>query len=69
MISALTGDGTQAILDHFAAKVPEGPWLYPEDQPSDLPLRILAAEITRESRAPPPARTTFPSTTTVLKAS
>lgn len=48
MISALTGDGTQAILDHFADKVPEGPWLYPEDQPSDLPLRILAAEITRE---------------------
>lgn len=48
MISALTGDGTNAILDHFAKKVPEGPWLYPEDQPSDLPLRILASEITRE---------------------
>lgn len=48
MISALTGDGTDAILDHFASKVPEGPWLYPDDQPSDLPLRILAAEITRE---------------------
>jgi len=48
MISALTGDGTQTILDYFASKVPEGPWLYPEDQPSDLPLRILAAEITRE---------------------
>lgn len=48
MVSALTGDGTGTILDYFASKVPEGPWLYPEDQPSDLPLRILAAEITRE---------------------
>ncbi|WP_417685855.1 GTPase Era [Roseibium sp.] len=48
MISALTGSGTNTILDYFASKVPEGPWLYPEDQPSDLPLRILAAEITRE---------------------
>ncbi len=48
MVSALTGDGTDAILGHFASKVPEGPWLYPDDQPSDLPLRILAAEITRE---------------------
>lgn len=48
MVSALNGDGVDTILDYFAAKVPEGPWLYPEDQPSDLPLRILAAEITRE---------------------
>lgn len=48
MVSALTGDGTQTILDHFASKLPDGPWLYPDDQPSDLPLRILAAEITRE---------------------
>ncbi|WP_460087261.1 GTPase Era [Roseibium sp. LAB1] len=48
MVSALTGDGTQTILDYFASKVPDGPWLFPEDQPSDLPLRILAAEITRE---------------------
>ncbi|TYC68022.1 GTPase Era [Stappia sp. BW2] len=48
MVSALTGDGTQSILDYFASKVPDGPWLFPEDQPSDLPLRILAAEITRE---------------------
>ncbi|MHA7773435.1 GTPase Era [Roseibium sp. M-1] len=48
MVSALTGDGTQSILDYFADKVPDGPWLFPEDQPSDLPLRILAAEITRE---------------------
>jgi len=48
MVSALTGDGTQSILDYFAGKIPDGPWLFPEDQPSDLPLRILAAEITRE---------------------
>ncbi len=48
MVSALTGDGTGTILDHFAKAVPDGPWLYPEDQPSDLPLRVLAAEITRE---------------------
>jgi GTP-binding protein Era len=48
MVSALNGDGVETILDYFAAQVPEGPWLYPEDQPSDLPLRILAAEITRE---------------------
>lgn len=48
MVSALNGDGVETILNYFAAKVPEGPWLYPEDQPSDLPLRILAAEITRE---------------------
>jgi len=48
MVSALNGDGVADILDHFSGEVPEGPWLYPEDQPSDLPLRILAAEITRE---------------------
>ncbi len=48
MVSALNGDGAETVLDYFAEQVPEGPWLYPEDQPSDLPLRILAAEITRE---------------------
>ncbi|MEP3300474.1 MAG: GTPase Era, partial [Roseibium sp.] len=48
MVSALNGDGAETVLDYFANQVPEGPWLYPEDQPSDLPLRILAAEITRE---------------------
>ncbi len=48
MISALTGEGTQDLLDHLAARVPEGPWLYPEDQISDVPMRLLAAEITRE---------------------
>lgn len=48
MVSALTGSGTDDLLAHFAAVVPEGPWLYPEDQISDLPMRMLAAEITRE---------------------
>ena len=48
MISALTGDGVQDLREHLAGKVPEGPWLYPEDQFSDLPERLLAAEITRE---------------------
>ncbi|MEJ8474173.1 GTPase Era [Roseibium algae] len=48
MVSAVNGDGIDTILDYFSKQVPEGPWLYPEDQPSDLPLRILASEITRE---------------------
>ena len=48
MISALTGDGVDALRDHLAAVVPEGPWLFPEDQLTDAPLRIAAAEITRE---------------------
>jgi GTP-binding protein Era len=48
MVSALTGDGVADLLAWLAARVPAGPWLYPEDQVSDLPLRMLAAEITRE---------------------
>jgi GTPase len=48
MVSALTGDGTDVLLRELAAMMPEGPWLYPEDQVSDAPLRMLAAEITRE---------------------
>jgi len=48
MVSALTGDGVPDLLDYFAAAMPEGPWFYPEDQMTDLPLRRLAAEITRE---------------------
>ncbi len=48
MISALTGSGCADLLDALAATLPEGPWYYPEDQISDLPLRQLAAEITRE---------------------
>ncbi|BCH25894.1 GTPase Era [Mesorhizobium sp. L-8-3] len=48
MISALTGSGCRDLLDFLAARLPEGPWFYPEDQISDLPMRQLAAEITRE---------------------
>jgi GTPase len=48
MISALSGDGVGDVRGWFAAHVPPGPWLYPEDQISDAPLRQLAAEITRE---------------------
>ena len=48
MISALTGDGVADLKHWLAAKVPAGPWLYPEDQITDAPLRQLAAEITRE---------------------
>jgi GTP-binding protein Era len=48
MISALTGDGVAPLKARLAAMMPEGPWLYPEDQVSDAPLRLLAAEITRE---------------------
>jgi GTP-binding protein Era len=48
MVSALDGSGVADVLAFFGAAVPAGPWLYPEDQISDLPLRQLAAEITRE---------------------
>jgi GTP-binding protein Era len=48
MISALTGDGVADLKRSLAAMMPPGPWLYPEDQISDAPLRVLAAEITRE---------------------
>jgi len=48
LISAKTGSGTKALLKHLAARVPAGEWAYPEDQAADIPLRLLAAEITRE---------------------
>ncbi len=48
MISATKGDGIADLRAWLAAEMPEGPWLYPEDQIADLPLRMLAAEITRE---------------------
>jgi GTP-binding protein Era len=48
MISAATGDGINELLDHCAATVPEGPYLYPEENLTDLPDRLLAAEIVRE---------------------
>lgn len=48
MVSALTGDGLEDLMDYLAARMPEGPWHFPEDQLSDISLRLLAAEITRE---------------------
>ena len=48
MVSALKGDGLDDLRHHLAAAMPPSPWLYPEDQVSDAPLRMLAAEITRE---------------------
>ncbi|MEE4347868.1 MAG: GTPase Era, partial [Paracoccaceae bacterium] len=48
MISAEKGHGVQALREWLAGKLPEGPWLYPEDQIADLPMRMIAAEMTRE---------------------
>ena len=48
MISALSGDGVDRLLQDLAGKMPAGPWMFNEDQISDMPLRLLAAEITRE---------------------
>ncbi|WP_051340098.1 GTPase Era [Azospirillum halopraeferens] len=48
MVSATTGDGVDDLRAFLAGRVPEGPWLYPEDQISDMPMRLLAAELTRE---------------------
>lgn len=48
MVSALTGSGCDDLMKYLARTLPEGPWYYPEDQISDLPMRQLAAEITRE---------------------
>lgn len=48
MVSAHTGDGLGLLLDRLAAAVPPGPYLFPEDELSDLPNRMLVAEIVRE---------------------
>lgn len=48
MVSALTADGVDDLRSAVLQRLPEGPWLYPEDQISDLPSRMLAAEATRE---------------------
>lgn len=48
MISAEGGAGCDDFLAYLADRMPEGPWLYPEDEASDLPERLLAAEVTRE---------------------
>ena len=48
MVSASTGDGLDRLLDRLAAAMPPGPYLYPEDDLTDLPDRLLAAELVRE---------------------
>jgi GTP-binding protein Era len=48
MVSALKNDGVTDILKTVAARLPVSPFLYPEDQAADLPLRLLASEVTRE---------------------
>jgi GTP-binding protein Era len=48
MISSISGDGTNDLADYLATSLPEGPYLFPEDQLTDLPQRLLAAEVTRE---------------------
>ncbi len=49
MISALKGQGTRDVREWLAKHVPEDNWHYPEDQMTDIPMRQMAAEITRES--------------------
>ena len=48
MVSATREDGLDAVAEWCSSQLPEGPWLYPEDQAADIPSRLLAAEITRE---------------------
>ncbi|MBR1605850.1 MAG: GTPase Era [Alphaproteobacteria bacterium] len=48
MISAITGKNTEDFYQYLADNLPESPWYYPEDQMSDMPLRLLAAELVRE---------------------
>ena len=48
MVAAKNGDGVADVLDFFTAHLPQGPWHYPADEITDLPLRLMAAEITRE---------------------
>lgn len=48
MISAEKGHGVESLRDWLAGEMPESPWLYPEDQIADLPLRMIASEMTRE---------------------
>src|SRR6185295_8597945 len=48
MIAAKSGDGVSDVLEYFAENMPKGPWHYPADEITDVPLRVMAAEITRE---------------------
>jgi len=48
MISALKEKGTDTLLQNLSAMLPEGPWMFEEDDMTDMPMRMMAAEITRE---------------------
>jgi GTP-binding protein Era len=48
LVSALKGEGLDEVLEWTRARMPEGPWHYPEDEAADIPARLLAAEVTRE---------------------
>ncbi|MEM8833557.1 MAG: GTPase Era [Pseudomonadota bacterium] len=48
MISALKNNGLEEMLDYLQSLMPQGPWHYPEDEITDMPMRLMAAEITRE---------------------
>lgn len=48
MISGLNGDGVEQLAELLAARMPAGPYLFPEDQAADIPSRLIAAEVTRE---------------------
>lgn len=48
MLSARSGEGVSDLMARLAAELPEGPFLYPEDDLTDLPDRLLAAELVRE---------------------
>lgn len=49
MVAAINGNGTAKLLECIAHKMPKSPWLYPEDQVTDAPMRLMAAELTREA--------------------
>ena len=48
MVSAIKGDGVEDVLDYLSENLPQSPWYYSEDQVTDLSIKILASEITRE---------------------
>jgi len=48
MVSALKGDGTAKLIEHYSNVAPKGPWMFPEDQIMDAPIKFFAAEVTRE---------------------
>jgi GTP-binding protein Era len=48
LVSGLNGDGVDQLADLLASRMPEGPYLFPEDQAADMPSRLIAAEVTRE---------------------